>query len=482
MLRFLNKLIPVLLCAIASVSCDFSIFNYIDLRPIGFTIKPKINDSILPDIYSPVSIKFDTEMKKRDTEDIMQISSNLGTMSGEKKWEGNTLYFIPESGWTAGIRYNLNLSGTIRSIDGREMRIEHSVSFYALNKNDPPLLVHYSPLNGESTGTNNVVYEFHFSKTMNRLSVESALTLDGIVKKIYEWSDNDRILKIKTDKALSPWNYYRWNLKDTAKSTDGVPLPKTYSGHFKTDIDQILPEITCVYPVLFSDGSWYPTGADIETGLNSGQGIAVSFNKPMEENALRSLRFEPSLSGRTEFLSEKSIVFILSKDPEPETTYTLIISGETKDCQGLKIGSDYRINFSVDIPFLKILSITFNDDIGIDKLSVTNAIPVTVAPATGELSVSIRFSLPFKTEEKQKTPQKITLTPFFPRTLTPVALEFVNWVSDDRLLARWEGLENGNNEIPHYYKITIPGGKSGIVSENGIYMKENIILYLEAVK
>ena len=482
MLRLLNNFISISLYAIISVSCGFNIYDYIDLRPIGVTIQPNANNSVLPDLYSSVSIKFDTEMKKRDTENTLQISSDLGVMSGEKNWKGNTLYFIPESGWTAGIRYNLNLSGTIRSVDGREMRIEHNVSFYALNNNDPPLLIYYSPLNGASTGINNVVYEYQFSKSMNRLTVESALTLEGIAKNIYEWSDNDKILKIKSDKALSPWNYYRWNLKNTAKSIDGVPLPKTYSGHFKTDLDQILPEITCVYPVLFSDGSWYPTGAGIEAGLNSGQGIAVSFNKPMEENALRSLRFEPSLSGRTEFLSEKSIVYILSKDPEPEIVYTLIISGETKDCQGLKIGSDYKINFSVDIPFLRLLSFTVNDDIVIENFSEINVIPVTVAPATGELSVSIRFSLPFKTEEKQKTPQKMILTPIFPRTLSPVALEFVDWVSDDCLFIRWEGLANGDNEIPHYYKITIPGGKNGIVQDNGIYLKEDIILYLEAAE
>jgi len=474
MLRLLNNLLPILLCAIFSISCEF-----IDLRPINFSIEPEETDSVLPEIYSPVIIKFNTEMKKRETEGILQIISNLGITSGEKSWIGNTLYFTPEAGWTAGICYYLNFSGTIHSADGRETRTEKYYSFYAINKNIPPLLESFSPLNGASAGTNNFAIEFYFSKPMDRLSVEFALTIDGIGNKTYEWTDNDKKLKIKTDKNLTPWIYYRWNLKDSAKSDDGVPLAKAYSGHFITDLDQILPEITSIYPVIFSDGSWYPTGAGIENGLGSGQGIAVSFNKSMEENVLRSLRFDPSLSGRVEFLSEKSIVYIFAKDPEPEINYTFIVSGDAKDCEGLKIGSEFRINFSVDIPFFNLLSFSVND-ITIENFSDQNIIPVKITQGTDELLVNIRFSLPFNIREKQNTPQKITLTPIFPKTLSPVALQYIKWISDDCLLLRWEGMTNGKKEIPNYYKIIIPGGKNGIVLENGSYLKEDIVLFLEA--
>ena len=477
MLKLLSKNFQILLCAITVLSCEF-----MDLRPIGYSIKPEKNDSVLSELYSPVIIKFDTEMKKNETEGVLQISSNLGITNGEKSWIGNALYFVPESGWTAGIRYHINFSGTIYSADGREMRTEKYISFFALNKNNPPLLDFYSPLNGASVGTNKFEIEFYFSKSMDRLSVESALTLDGISNKTYEWSDNNKNVKIKTEKNLNPWTYYRWNLKDSAKSEDGVPLIKTYSGHFITDLDQILPEITDIYPVLFADGSWYPTGAGIENGLGSGQGIAVSFNKPIEENVLRSLRFEPSLSGRAEFLSKNSIVYIFTRDPEPEVNYTLLISGDTKDCEGLKIGSEFRISFSADIPYLNLLSFSVND-ITIDKFSdLNNVIPVKITQGTEELLINIRFSLPFKLKDKQNIPQKIILTPVFPRTLSPVALQYIRWISDDCLLLRWEGMANGKIESPNYYKITIPGGKNGIVLENGSYMKEDVILYLEAVE
>ena len=476
MLRSPINLINLLLC-VFFVSCGF-----IDLRPVEISIEPEKADSLLPDAHSPVILKFNTEMEKSEAEGIMQISSDLGTVRGDRFWEGNDLYFVPVAGWTAGIRYTLSLLGTIRSVDGREIRLERFISFFAINKNAPPFLEWHSPADGESTGTGDVVLEFHFTRPMDRPTVESAINIEGITNKTFEWAD-DNSVKIIPVSALNPWTTYRWNLRDSAKSADGVPVAKAYSGRFITDIDQTLPRVTNVFPVLYADGSWYPTGADIETGLGSGQGIAIEFNKPMGENVLRSIRLDPSLAGRTEFLCENSIVWIFTRDPEPETTYTLTVSSDARDCEGLKIGGDYKVYFTPDIQFLNVLSFSVSENTDMDiPNTVNNSLKVQAAPGTGEFFFSIRFSLPFSAEEKQNSLPRITLSPFFPRTLAPVALQYAEWISNDRFLMRWEGLSAGSDEIPHYYILTIPGGRGGIKSGMGIYMQEDITIYLEAVR
>jgi len=477
MFRLWNNLF-IFLCIFLFYSCGF-----VDLRPIEIKIEPKKMDSLLPAQYSPVILKFNTEMVKNDVEGIIQINSDLGAVNGDKYWKGNELYFVPVSGWIAGIRYSINLRGSIRSADGRELRLDHFIPFYAINKNPPPFLEWHFPFSGESIGTNDLTYEFHFSKPMDKLSVENALVLEGIGNKNFEWLENDRVIKITTDKALAPWSVYRWNIKETAKSVDGVPLPKAYTGHFTTDLDITLPFVTNVFPVLFSNGSWIPTGADIETGLRQEQGIAVLFNKPIGDNVLRSVRFEPALTGKTETLTENSIVFIFTRSPEPETLYTMIISGDTRDKEGLRIGSDHKINFIPNIPYLNITSISVDGNSAINDFSaLNNVFPVQIDPETGELLLSIYFSLPFDFYEKQNTPQRITVTPFFPRILPPVALQYVNWISNDRLYMRWEGLSPSDGVTSHFYRIVIPGGKSGISSETGILMKDDFIFYLEAVK
>jgi len=478
MFRLWNNLSVVLLCAITFLSCGF-----LDFSPITVSIQTGEADSLLPDQYSPVIVSFNTEMKIKEVEGLLQISSDLGTVKGDKFWKSNDLYFVPIAGWTAGIRYTLSLSGSMRAVDGRELKIEKFISFYAVNKCEPPVLESHFPEDGASVETGNIVLEFKFSRPMNRLTVETALSVEGIGNKTFEWLADDKILKVIPEKALSPWSQYRWNLRDSAKSRDGVPLPKAFSGRFITDLDQTLPCVKKIYPVLNYEGRWFPAGADIETGLGQGQGIAVEFSKKMSENVLRSLRFEPSLSGRTEQLSEKSIVYIFTKEPESETNYTLIVSGDTKDSEGLKIGSDYRINFLSTVPFLKILSFKADGNPAVMEIfSAYSVLQIPVTPATGDVYFNIRFSLLFNEEEKQNTALKINLVPFFPRTIAPVALKDVIWIADDRLRMRWEGFSASKGDEAHYYKLTIPGGKNGISNEKGVYMKEEVIIYLEAIE
>jgi len=474
---FKNCFFPVLLCAMLSTSCGFA-----DLRPIGISIEPDETDALLSDSHTPVILKFDTAMEKNDAEGIFQIISDSGVTKGDLSWNNNDLYFVPIAGWTAGIRYTLTLSGTIRSVDGRELRLERFVSFYAVNRSEPPQLEMFSPDDGASVGTGGGVLELRFSCSMDRPSVELALVFEGVSNKTFEWSDDDKTLKVIPDKALSVWTVYRWTLKDSAKSKDGVPLTRTYSAQFTTNLDKLMPQVERVYPALNSDGVWVATGADIKDGLRAGQGIAVEFNKTMGETVLRSMRFEPSLSGRVELLTDKSIVYIFSRNPEPETVYTLIISGDTKDSEGLKLGEDYRINFTPDIPFLEVVQVNAGTDLIISNPSSSNnKLQVQVDSATKILSFSINFSLSFGNEEKQNAALKIFLSPFFPGSLQPVSLNNVKWRSDDRLQMDWENLEAGKNGEQHYYKLTIPGGKGGIVSKEGMYMKEDVIIFLEAV-
>jgi hypothetical protein len=462
--------------AILSVSCGF-----VDLRPIEVRTNPGALDTVLPETYSPVSVWFNTEMVRREAENLLQVGSDSGLVEGDRRWEGNTLAFVPAAGWNAGTRYVLGLSGMARSADGREIRLDRNVSFFAVNRSGPPLVEWHYPADGESVSANGLRMEIHFSRMMDRIAVESALTVEGMGDKKYQWLDDDRTLAIIPEKSLSPWTVYRWALKTSAKSADGVPLPKTFSAVFCTDLDRLMPEVSRVYPVLESEGRWISTGGSLEDDLGPALGIAVEFNKPMAEAAFRSLRFEPSLAGRTEKLSDTGMVFIPSRDPDPEVVYTLIISGDARDAEGLKIGSDYRRVFTADIPYLRVLSV--NAD-GISMNPESGAIlPVVVSEADGGLvRFTIHFSLPFSDEAKQKTALAITLIPFFPASLDPIALRFVSWLSDDRLGMEWERLGAGTSAGGHYYRLAIPGGRGGIASGGGMYLQEDIVVYLEAVE
>ena len=148
MFRFWNRKLLILLCVILTFSCGF-----IDLRPINVKVEPGESNALLPESFSPIILKFDTEMEKNGAEGLLQISSDSGVVNGDRFWEGNNLYFVPVAGWAAGVRHTISLSGTVRAVDGRELRLEKFVSFFAINKNEPPFLEWFYPEDGASTGT-----------------------------------------------------------------------------------------------------------------------------------------------------------------------------------------------------------------------------------------------------------------------------------------------------------------------------------------
>jgi hypothetical protein len=458
------------------ISCGFA-----DLRPVEITISPHTSDTVLSREYSPLSVSFNTEMVKKEAESLLTVSSDTAVVEGDCSWNGNTLLFVPVAGWKAGTRHTLSLSGMARSLDGREIRLERYIFFYAINKSPPPLVERHIPADGESVRANGLTMEIYFSREMDRVSVETALSIDSVGDKKFEWTDDNKKIRIIPERDLSPWIQYRWTLKNSAKSVDGVSLAKTVSAVFCTDLDQELPEVSRVYPVLQSGGRWIPSGGSLEEDLGPGLGIAVEFSKPMGDTVVRSLRFEPSISGRTERLSSKKIIFIPSRDPEPETVYTLIVSGDTVDTEGLKIGSDYRRIFTADIPFLRILSIKTTDADSSEWTWDGNILPVQANETDGLVRFSIYFSLPFTDEAKQKIVLAISVTPFFPINLDPIALRSVTWHSDDRLTMEWERFTIGTTDEPHYYKFLIPGGRGGIDNGNGMYLSNEISLYMEAV-
>lgn len=459
-----------------------------DLRPLGLSTVPGEEGALLPDPYSPVILRFDTAMEQRETERILQISSAGGAVEGELHWEGSALCFVPVGGWKPGTRYTLGLSGTVYSRDGRELRLLKYIPFFAVSRAPVPVVEAFSPPDGGSTAVSpedGIILNLRFSCPMDRRSTEAALSLDGSGNREFVWLEDDRLLRAEVSTPLEPWTVYRWNLGAKALSREGVPLAKAFSGQFITGADRTIPRVLRVYPVYYAAGVWRPRGDNLDTGPGAGEGIGLEFNKAMDrESVLRALSFEPALPGRIEQPGPGLIVFIPERDPEPEAAYTLKVSGDTRDATGLAMGADYTLRFTTDIPFLKIVSLTVDGGTAINMAAFPEGgvCPAPLDPSGGVLRFALKFSLPLNPGARVDTALGISLVPFFPATLPPVSLRFTYWYSDEATLRmEWEGLEPGAGETARYYRLSIPGGRNGVNTGEGSFLKENRYLYLEAV-
>jgi hypothetical protein len=476
----------IVFCLLSVTSCGF-----IDLRPITVSTTPSCAEEVLAAADTPVIVHFGTEMERAAAEKALSVTGMTGAVTGNVSWRGRDLYFVPVSGWSPGIRYTLALSGTVFSVDGRELRLSMYVSFYAVSKSAIPVVRAFSPADGGSVGVtaeDGGMVCVVFSCAMDRRSTEDAFSWDCPGEKICEWFDNDTRLEVQTKDVLSAWSSYRWSVSEAALSAERVPLLTSYTGQFVADKDVLVPEVIRTFPMVQAGGQWRDTGGSLAGDLGAGQAIGVAFNKAMDRStALRAVSLVPSVSGRTEMLSESSIVFIPESDFEPERVYTLSISKDTQDKTGLKLGTEYQEFFTPDIPFLDLVSVSaaapsVGDSVVLSGGDLKNRTSHAIKLTTPEvLRFSVVFSVPLSDEALVDVASRITLDVYFPLVLNSVRLKSVRALSADSVTFEWEGLECGTAAVRHFYKLFVPGGKGGITNGGGSYFREDRVLYFEVV-
>ncbi len=473
----------------------FSSCGFIDLRPIEYTVHPDQPDSVVAEPYSPLSVTFSTEIEREDAERALVVSSGRGSVEGDRVWQGNCLRFTPLAPWQAGVRYDLGLSGTIRSRDGRELKLNLHIPFYGILRGEVPRLLGTAPSDGGSVPVLDPGSEaprgpgisFQFSVPMKRQSLQDTLKIEGLAELDWVWSEGDRTVTVYPKSPLAPWSLYRWSIKRDAQSTQGVALAKDVSGTFITNLDTEPPRLERTFSLYRSGSAWVETSRSLND-LELGEAVGVRFSEAMNrESLLGSLRFEPSLPGYTQQLDERTVIFIPDRPPEPETRYVLTVSADVKDASGLSMGKEHREAFTAAIPYLELASVAADGVVpytGPFEQVPAASYPVQVLPPEGLLSINIQFSLPFTASAQRSVLKYIQLSPYFPGTLAPVALRQASWLSDRVLRLVWEGLEYGSGGIAHFYRLSLSGGRSGISTDSegalGYWLKESMVLYLEA--
>ncbi|MDR2072583.1 MAG: Ig-like domain-containing protein [Spirochaetaceae bacterium] len=427
-------------------------------------------------------VRFDTAMDKGETQKALSVSFAGGTVSGDLAWQGDDLFFTPLEFWLPGVRYTLNLAGTIYALDGRESRVVHHVPFYALTRETAPYGLSFSPPDGASVGVDPLGDAFIrvvFSQPMDRQSTADAFSLDGVSKREFRWSEDDMVMEVYPLDKLNPWTLYHWTLRNKARGRSGVPLGKEIGGTFITDADRLLPAVSEVYPLVKGGADsglrWIRTGAPMEDGFGSGQAIGVEFNKPMDESILRNIRFEPSLTGRAEMWTPLVMVFIPGRDPEPERIYTMYISGNSTDTGGLKMEKEFSLSFIAGIPYLTVLSLDAGQ--GPQDAEQNGIYPARTILPEGIVTVTLRFSYKLALQAQADAVLALSMEPYFPRTLRPVSLRSARWWSADTLIIQWEGIEPGSGTEEHYYRLSLPGGRGAIEDGKGSYLKEDLFFF-----
>jgi hypothetical protein len=441
-------------------------------------------------------VRFGQEMHTLDAENAVSVKSINGFSEVNKSWDGNTLCLSPVKAWTPGLVYTVSVSGLLRTKDGREDNIEKRLSFVWGAISNIPFVSSFYPRNGEKTGVSpedGAFVRLYFSKEMDALSVEEAFVLGGFQEKEFVWTERNTVVEIRNKKNIEPFTKFSWTLKTSANSHEGFNLAREVAAEWTSDKDAERPAVLRAAPVMKTDlslltGEWIETGNTMEEGPGFGEGIKLVFSKRMDNASVRScVRFEPSVAGRVEIVNAKEIVFVPERGFSTDVFYTMTVSGETKDEYGIRMGEDYKACFTPDIAYLEAVFINVSNnlpgaDASSEDIKPFETAEINVRDHQSEITVQIEFSVPFTSENQLDCLDRMKLVKVFPNDapIPSIKSEECSAVGNRVFKAVWSGFYDVyTHNHPHFYKLTIPGGSSGITNGNGAFLQEDIVLFIK---
>ncbi len=471
------RLCLVFLAAFLVTSCGL-----VDLRPVQVVTNPHDPGAILPSRLNNLSITFSAEPDRARAERAVSVRSAMGTVAGDFQWNGNVLFWKPLRPWEVGVRYRLLVKGAISMADGREARPEIDIPFFAEQAGQRPVVEYFEPASGASVGAaakGQCILRLLFSEAMDRRTVEDALSFRPSVACGFDWTMENRELRVLSSENLEPCSSYRWTLGTGALSDAGSPLVRSESGVIRSDLDTSAPRVERVYPVMLSGGVWVELGDDLDQ-IEGDQSVALYFSEPVKAESVKTgIRVTPGVSGRVDLSSPHIAVYTPDRPWPPEQTLTLVVSQDIRDEAGLKTGAEFRKLFTPRNEYLELHAVFAGADEALDRPKARDTLAVNVgALPDGLLSLTFRFSDAFSPPARIAATERIALSAFFPGTLASPRLRDVAWVSDDTLVMSWEGLRPSTGSGANYYRLLIPGGQGGVTATT--CLREDYVIFLEA--
>lgn len=200
----------------------------------------------------------------------------------------------------------------------------------------PPSITSSSPSDGATDIPLNVDISLTFSKAMNRVATESAITCSPSISPSFSWSNGDRVILITPSSNLVESTQHTITVGISAMSADGLNLESSYVFSFTTGsiVDSTPPTVVSTNPT------------NNAVNIDSTTQITITFSESMAIAITEdALSISPGLITALAWDSTGSIL-TLSAALENGVTYSVTVSSNAQDFAGNKIVSEYSFTFT----------------------------------------------------------------------------------------------------------------------------------------
>jgi hypothetical protein len=419
-----------------------------------------------------ITLSFSIPPDRNDAERLATISTPNGIQGLDFAWEGDVLTLLPVPPLPTGERLVLGLSGSVSGADGREFAVALEIPFFVETDAPQPRLTSRSPADGAVAGTETALV-LTFSEQMGADSFAEGFVLSPSTGHDTAWSADGKTATLTPQEKWETLTLYSWEVPATVRDARGVKLGVPYSGCFLVQADALPPRILLLRPAVPNgDGTFTVIEQALDGNLRARDGIALSFSEDVSIEALRrAFRLDPSVRGHLARERAGEFLFVPEEPYRMATVHHLVVSTDLEDLAGNRMAEELSSWFTPDIPPQAVLSVTAN---GGPALSPGSPLPADVALSVEkEIVFEVGFAQPFDEASKAAAPLLVRCEAIFPTSILDPALKSAAWTSDTSLSIAFAGFSPSAGQELHYYRLSFPGGSTGIRNSDGSYLEED---------
>lgn len=459
--------------ALALLLCGCALISF---ERLTVTVWPSEREVVLPAGASPW-VQFPDSPDRASVQRLFTLSSADGQATGDFRWEGRRMYFVPAPALRPGVRYVLSYRGRVTLENGQAFDSDEEVPFYISHKGPGPSLVSSDPADGGICAVDRpLVLRFSMPVDLNSFSRE--FDLQPSAETTVSWDASGRFVTVTPKANWANLTTYSWKTGKDLAAPDGTPLGIECSGRFRVQEDSTAPTVVSVAPGLHS--TLEPTGNDLDrTGADDV--LLFTFSEDVQAESLSSaLTSTPTIKGA--LVKVRAGVFALIPDSclAMEQWYTIRIASTVEDLSGNKMAQPSEWSFKPDIPLQAVQSIKAVYSSAVDEWTAFNTLDAKFVSvdATSSLSLVITFAQGFSTESGARYAAGVVLDGYFPSSLPDPSLVSAMWTGTGQTLCLvYTGLQKSTMDVGKYYRLTLPGGAASSDNGSGSFLKEDVWLY-----
>ncbi len=469
-------------------SMQIAACEIIDLSPnIEFKTNPSNRYQVLSrtdDIF----IEFGFAPDKISAESFFSISDYSGNVGGSLSWKSSRLIFTPEKKPISGRIYTFEFNGSVLRRNGGKTLVNVLLPFYfETAAADIPVIREISPPGGSVISGSEKI-RILFTKEMNDISFKKGFSISPGISFNTEWSMKKDEVSIIPDDKWENLTVYTFDITDEIKDAEEIPLAEGYSFTLYTDEDHEIPEILSTDSAVSDFAAQFPSLNSDLNSLKYSDALKIIFSKPMNtETTENALAITPYIAGRYFWPESAALVFIPEKGWKQGTEYLLFISKGAASEAGIYLRENYEEIFTPDIAELKLSEIDGRAEDGFPVSSFSERTCIDIQPygvsSPYSYYFTFNFSRPFFDDKSKFSAQNnISLSCIYPPSGGSPWPAKYSWFSDYRLIINYIGFTpySSDENIFHYYLLKIKGGESGIINNEGSFLKKEIKQLLRA--